>query len=81
MYIAPIKPGKHITGYYKVTSAKWMELKEEKYPVRIMFDVADWTSLDIHAKFGIPLPAYRGVCKTREEFFKHCKEQAVIDEE
>ncbi len=79
-YIAPIMPGKHITGYYKIKSARWIELPEEKFPVRITFDVADWVSLTTHAKFGMPLLAYRGVCKTKEEFFKHCKEQAVIDQ-
>jgi len=31
------------------------------------------------AKFGMARAAYRGYCKTRDEFFRHCKEQMVID--
>ena len=78
-YIAPVINGCNITGYYKVKSARWIELDGEEYPIRITFDVADWASLDIPAKFGLVRFAYRGVCKTKEEFFRHCKEQAVID--
>ncbi len=78
-YIAPVIKGCHITGYYKVESARWIELPEEEYPIRITFDVADWTALDTPARFGLVRYAYRGICKTKELFFKHCKEQAVID--
>ena len=31
------------------------------------------------AKFGMAKWAFRGVCKTRDEFFQHCREQMVID--
>ena len=78
-YIAPVIKGCHITGYYKVKSARWIELPDEEYPIRITFDVADWTKLDTPARFGLVRYAYRGVCKTKEEFFKHCEEQAVLD--
>ena len=78
-YIAPAAKGCHITGYYKVESARWIELPDEEYPIRITFDVADWIALDTPAKFGLVRYAYRGVCKTKEQFFNHCKEQAVID--
>lgn len=78
-YIAPVIKGCHITGYYKVESARWIELPGEDYPIRITFDIADWSPLDTPAKFGLVRYAYRGVCKTKEEFFKHCKDQAVID--
>ena len=80
-YIAPIMPGRHITGYYKVKSARWIELPDEEYLVRITFDVADWTELDTPAKFGLVRRGYRGDCKTKEEFFKHCKKYAVTDKE
>ena len=76
-YIAPIIPGSHIEGYYKVTKASLKRVKDSDYPIRIKFDVADWTQLEHPVRFGMPRPAYRGFCKTREEFFAHCKEQKV----
>ena len=78
-YIAPITFGSHITGYYKVTKANLKRVEDETYPIRIKFDVADWIELKNPAKFGMPKWALRGVCKTRDEFFQHCKEQAIID--
>ena len=78
-YIAPITFGSHITGYYKVTRANLKRVDDEKYPIRIQFDVADWYPLKNPAKFGMPKWALRGVCKTREEFFAHCREQVFIE--
>lgn len=40
---------------------------------------ADWHLLRNPAKFGMPKWALRGVCKTKEEFFKHCKELVILD--
>jgi hypothetical protein len=76
-YIAPIIPGGHIEGYYKVTKANLKRVEDTDYPIRIKFDVADWTKLEIPAKFGMVRAAYRGFCYTRNEFFKHCKEQKI----
>ena len=78
-YIAPIIPGGHIEGYYKVVKANLTHVDNEKYPIRIKFDVSDWKELAQPAKFGMARAAYRGFCKTREEFFLHCKEQVIID--
>ncbi len=78
-YIAPITFGSHITGYYRVTRANLKRVDDEKYPIRIQFDVADWHPLRNQAKFGMPKWALRGVCKTKEEFFKHCKELVILD--
>ena len=78
-YIAPITFGSHITGYYRVTRANLKRVDDEKYPIRIQFDVADWHLLRNPAKFGMPKWALRGVCKTKEEFFKHCKELVILD--
>lgn len=78
-YIAPITFGSHITGYYKVTRANLKRVEDEKYPIRIKFDVANWVELKNPAKFGMPKWALRGVCKTRDEFFEHCREQVIID--
>jgi hypothetical protein len=76
-YIAPIIPGGHINGYYKVLAARVKEVDNKDYPIRIKFDVAEWTPLDYPAKFGLVRYAYRGVCKTHDEFMKHCDEQKV----
>lgn len=76
-YIAPIIPGKHIEGYYKVAKANLTNVEDEKYPIRIKFDVCDWVKFErsvIHGSFPI---VFRGLCKSREEFFKYCKEHAV----
>ena len=78
-YIAPIIPGGHIEGYYKVKKANLKRVEDASYPIRIKFEVGDWQSLEQPAKFGMARAAYRGFCKTRDEFFEHCKEQAVID--
>ena len=76
-YIAPIIPGKHIEGYYKVAKANLTNVEDEKYPIRIKFDVCDWVKFErpvIHGSFPI---VFRGLCKSREDFFKYCKEHAV----
>ena len=78
-YIAPITFGSHIKGYYKVTRANLKQVKDETYPIRIVFDVTDWRPLKTPAKFGMPKWALRGVCKTRDEFFEHCNNHAVTD--
>lgn len=78
-YIAPITFGSHINGYYKVTKANLKRVEDEKYPIRIKFDVTHWVELKNPAKFGMPKWALRGVCKNRIEFFEHCKEHAIID--
>ena len=79
-YIAPIKPGGHIEGFYKVTRANLKRVDNPDYPIRIKFDVDNWVKLDNPAKFGMARAAYRGFCKTKDEFFKHCNEQAIIVE-
>ena len=79
-YIAPIIPGGHIKGYYKVIKANLARVDNEKYPICIKFDVADWQELEQPAKFGMAKAAYRGYCKTRDEFFRHCKEQMITEE-
>ncbi len=78
-YIAPIIPGGHIKGYYKVVKANLTHVGNEDYPIRIKFDVVDWQELEYPAKFGMARAAYRGYCKTRDEFFRLCREQAIID--
>ena len=78
-YIAPIIPGGHIEGYYKVAKANLAHVDNEKYPIRIKFDIADWQELQQPARFGMARAAYRGYCKTRDEFFQLCREQMIID--
>lgn len=76
-YIAPIIPGSHIEGYYRVKSTNLKRVEDSEYPIRIKFEVSDWVQLEKPAKFGMARAAYRGFCKTREEFFKHCEEHQV----
>lgn len=76
-YIAPIVPGGHIEGYYRVKSTNLKRVEDAEYPIRIKFEVSDWVQLEKPAKFGMARAAYRGFCKTREEFFKHCEEHKV----
>ena len=78
-YIAPIVPGGHIQGYYKVVSANLARVNDAEYPIRIKFSVGDWVKLEKPVRFGMPRAAYRGFCKTREEFFDLCKKQAVTN--
>lgn len=78
-YIAPIIPGGYIEGYYKVKKAGLKRVEDASYPIRIKFEVCDWQSLKQPARFGMARAAYRGFCKKRNEFFEHCKEQAIID--
>lgn len=76
-YVAPIVPGGQIKGYYRILEANLTEVADANYPMRIRFVVDDWHELDIPAKFGMAKWAFRGVCKTREEFFEHCRMYAV----
>ncbi len=76
-YIAPIIPGGHIEGYYKVNKANLKRVKDAEYPIRIKFEVSKWSKLEHPAKFGMVKAAYRGFCKTRDEFFQLCKELEV----
>ena len=80
-YIAPIKPGSHIEGYYRVSQARLKRIDDAAYPIRIIFDVKDWVKLKIPAKYGLVKYAYRGHCKTRAEFFKHCENNPAIDKQ
>jgi phosphatidylethanolamine-binding protein (PEBP) family uncharacterized protein len=79
-YIAPIIPGGHIKGYYKVVKVNLTEVPDERYHTRIMFTVHDWVDLEHPVRFGLVRKGYRGVCKTRYEFFKYCEAQAVIED-
>ena len=76
-HIAPILPGGHIEGYYRVAKANLVSVEDETYPIRIKFDVCEWVKLEHPAKFGMAKWAFRGVCKTHDEFFAHCTEFSV----
>ena len=79
-YIAPIIPGGNIEGYYRVIKANLTKVEDEDYPIRIKFDVSEWEQLEhpvVHGTFPI---VFRGLCKTRDQFFKYCKEHSEIRE-
>lgn len=73
-YIAPIIPGGHINGYYKVSKVNLMHVKNNPYPVRIKFDVTEWVQLERPVKHFTKGVAFRGLCRTRDDFFEHCKQ-------
>ena len=76
-YIAPIIPGGHIYGYYKVEKTNLARVNDEDYPIRIRFDVGDWRQLEHPVRHGSFPIVFRGLCKTREQFFKYCRDMAV----
>lgn len=76
-YIAPIVPGGHIQGYYKVKSTNLKRVEDAEYPIRIKFEVCDWVQLEKPARYGLVKNAYRGDCKKRDEFFAHCQKYQV----
>ena len=76
-YIAPIIPGGHIEGYYKVQKTNLTKVEDVDFPIRIKFDVCNWVKLEKPARHGSFPIVFRGICKTREQFFKYCEEKAV----
>jgi hypothetical protein len=78
-YIAPIIPGKHIEGYYKVAKANLINVDDEKYSVRIRFVVYDWVKLEHSVRHGAFPIVFRGLCRSRDEFFRYCKDKAIMD--
>jgi len=76
-YIAPIIPGGHIQGYYKVQKVNLTKVDNAQYPIRIKFNVSEWVKLEhpaVHGSFAI---VFRGLCKTRDQFFKYCQEHSI----
>lgn len=78
-YIAPLKVGAHLEGYYKVTKVNLKRVDDNDYPVRIRFDISNWIKLEHPVKFGMTKLAFCGVCKSKNEFFQLCKEQEILE--
>ena len=76
-YIAPMIPGGHIGGYYKVRKASLTRVNDATYPIRIKFEVSDWVQLPAPVRHGSFPIMFRGLCKTREEFFNYCRMKAI----
>jgi hypothetical protein len=77
-YIAPLIPGSHIEGYYKVRRANLTRVNDNVYPIRILFEVSDWVKLIHPVRHGSFPIVFRGILKTREEFYNYCKSKAII---
>ena len=75
---APIVPGGHIEGYYRVRRVNLAKVTDADYPVRIRFDVCDWVRLERPAKHGSFPIVFRGIFKTREQFSIYCKEKGSL---
>ena len=58
------------------TYVSWLFTRPKRRNARV--DVKDWVKLETPAKYGLVKYAYRGHCKTRAEFFKHCENNPVI---
>lgn len=73
-YIAPIIPGGHINGFYRVSKVNLTHVENNEYPVRIKFSVTDWVQFERPVKHFARNIVFRGLCRSREAFFEHCKQ-------
>lgn len=76
-YIAPIIPGGHIHGYYRVKKVNLTTINGAEYPIRIKFEVNNWIQLEHPVRHGSFSIVFRGLCKTRDQFFKYCKDHSI----
>ena len=76
-YIAPIIPGGHIHGYYRVKKVNLTTINGAEYPIRIKFEVNNWIQFDHPVRHGSFSIVFRGLCKTRDQFFKYCKDHSI----
>lgn len=76
-YIAPIIPGGHIHGYYRVKKVNLTTINGAEYPIRIKFEVNNWIQLEHPVRHGSFSIVFRGLCKTRDQFFNYCKDHSI----
>lgn len=74
-FLAPVF-GHLFYGYYKVRAVRTKELANTEYPVRVEFELSDYTALSSPVKYGIPnVP--RGVPFTHRAFFEYCSKHSI----
>ena len=74
-FLAPVF-GHQFYGFYKVKAVRTKELSDNQYPVRVEFELTDYTALFSPVKYGIP-NAPRGVPFTLRDFFEYCSKHVI----
>ena len=74
-FLAPVF-GHQFYGYYKVRAVRTKELSDTQYPVRVEFELNDYTAFPSPVKYGIP-NAPRGVPFTHRAFFEYCSKHSI----
>ena len=74
-YLAPLF-GHQFSGYYRVTAVRTKVLADTEYPVRVEFELNDYTALPSPVVYGLP-DAPRGVPFTHKEFVEYCQQHKV----
>ena len=74
-FLAPVF-GHQFNGYYKVRAVRTKELSDTQYPVRVEFELSDYTAFSSQIKYGIP-NAPRGVPFTHRAFFEYCSKHSI----
>ena len=74
-FLAPVF-GHQFNGYYKVRAVRTKELSDTQYPVRVEFELSDYTAFSSPIKYGIP-NAPRGVPFTHRAFFEYCSKHSI----
>ena len=74
-YLAPLF-GHQFNGYYKVNAVRTKILNDTQYPVRVEFELSNYTALSEPVKYGIP-NAPRGVSFTHKSFVDYCVKHRI----
>lgn len=74
-YLAPLF-GHQFNGYYKVNAVRTKILSDTQYPVRVEFELSNYTALSEPVKYGIP-NAPRGVSFTHKAFVDYCNRHRI----
>lgn len=74
-FLAPVF-GHQFYGYYKVKAVRTKELSDTQYPVRVEFELSEYTAFSSPVTYGIP-NAPRGVPFTHRAFFEYCSKHMV----
>ena len=74
-YLAPLF-GHQFNGYYKVNAVRTKMLADTQYPVRVEFELSNYTALSEPVKYGIP-NAPRGVSFTHKAFVDYCNRHRI----
>jgi hypothetical protein len=75
-YLVPFGIGGRLVGYYRVKEISQIP-EDGKYPLRLQFVVDNWKPLDNKVKWGLSRPGFRGIIKSREDFYKYCEAHAI----